>query len=32
MYDVIREVGKKLNFKISDDKDSLDFDLFWTDM
>ena len=31
-YDVIKDVCKKLKFKISNDKETQEFDLFWTDM
>ena len=31
-YEVIKDVGKKLKMKASQEKESAEFDLFWTDM
>lgn len=31
-YDVLKDVARKLKFKISTDKETQEFDLFWTDM
>lgn len=31
-YEVVRDVGKKLKFRVTIDKEPSEFDLLWTDM